>query len=173
MQAPEITSSYTEYTLYTYNFRHIYICICKIVIFHLIHSTACMLWCVRVAPLIICGFFDHLHRFIGSLLNICNYTELPHIQACHSTQPILTLSYTVYLQESRYPFRSNGFIAQMLNSLTESHCATLVFGHSSNSELFTELRCWRPTRNQLWHSASALTSALTLFNAHSRWLTEL
>jgi hypothetical protein len=45
-----------------------------------------------------CGFFDRLHRFIGSLLNICNYTELPHIKAFNSTQPILTLSYTVYLQ---------------------------------------------------------------------------
>jgi hypothetical protein len=53
---------------------------------------------VRVAPLINCGFFDRLHRFIGSPLNTCNYTELPHIKACHGTQPILTLSYTVCLQ---------------------------------------------------------------------------
>jgi hypothetical protein len=30
---------------------------------------------------------------------------------------------------------------QMLNSFTESHCTTQVFGHSSHSELFTELRC--------------------------------
>jgi hypothetical protein len=66
-----------------------YVCICVCVFAHV-----CMyvLWRVRVAPLIICGLFDRLHRFIGS-----------HIQACLHTQPIIN--------RLQYPFRSNGFIA--------------------------------------------------------------
>jgi hypothetical protein len=49
------------------------------------------LWRVRVAPLITAGS-GSLTSIYWIPLNTCNYAELPLLQDCHSTQPIITLS---------------------------------------------------------------------------------
>jgi hypothetical protein len=51
-----------------------------------------ILWCVCVAPLINGGSLISYIDLLDHPLNTCNYIVLPPIQACHSTQPIITLS---------------------------------------------------------------------------------
>jgi hypothetical protein len=56
-------------------------------------SNGIILWRVRVAPLIICGFWITYINLLDQTLNTCNYSELPQIQVCRScnSQPIITL----------------------------------------------------------------------------------